>query len=301
MSNTEDISLAANGLRFSAFAEGTGPIVLCLHGFPDNKRSYRFQLPALADAGFRGVAPTLRGYERSSQPSDGDYHIVRMAEDVVGWIDDLGAEQVHLVGHDWGAVIAYAAAALAPQRLLSLTTIAIPHPGRLRTDGIPKLPSQLRNSWYMMFFQLRGIADYFVERNDWRFIERLWSDWSPTWDLPTDELETVKRTLGQPGVKKAALAYYRAMLNPFSKAARQTERLLSSPIPVRTLATTGALDGCMDTRLHDLAVLPADFPAGVEVMRFENAGHFLHQEDPDHFNRVLIDWLNRFRSQPQKA
>ncbi len=301
MPNTEEISLAANGLRFSAVCEGSGPIVLCLHGFPDNKRSYRFQLPALADAGFRAVAPTLRGYEPSSQPSDGDYHIVRMAEDVVGWIDDLDAEQVHLVGHDWGAVIAYATAALAPQRLLSLTTIAIPHPGRLRTDGIPKLPSQLRNSWYMMFFQLRGIADYVVERNDWQFIDRLWSDWSPTWALPADELATVKRTLAQPGVKKAALAYYRAMFNPFATAARDTVRLLSSPIQVRTLATTGALDGCMDTRLHDLAMLPADFPNGLEVVRFEDAGHFLHQEDPDRFNRVLIDWLNRSRSQSRKA
>ena len=268
-------------------------MVLCIHGFPDNKRSFRFQLPALAEAGFRAVAPTLRGYEPSSQPGDGDYHIVRMAEDAVAWIDDLGADRVHLVGHDWGAVIAYATAAMAPDRLSSLTTIAIPHPGRLRNEGLRKLPSQLRNSWYMLFFQLRGIADYVVERNDWAFIERLWRDWSPTWDLPRDELAEVKRTLALPGVKKAALGYYRAMLDPLSPAAKETERLLTSPIRVRTLAVTGAHDGCMDTRLHDLAMREEDFPAGLEVVRFDDAGHFLHQERPQRFNELLIDWLRR--------
>jgi pimeloyl-ACP methyl ester carboxylesterase len=293
MTGAEEITLSAKELRFSALTRGTGPTVLCVHGFPDSMRSFRYQLPALAEAGFRGVSPTLRGYEPSSQPSDGDYHIVRMAEDVIGWIDDLGEDRVDLVGHDWGAVIAYAVAALAPERLKSLTTIAIPHPGRLRSDGIRQLPSQLRKSWYMMFFQLRGIADYVVERNNWAFIERLWRDWSPTWKVPADELDAVKRTLARPGVKKAALGYYRAMFDPFSTAARQTEKLLTAPIAVRTLATTGALDGCMDTRLHDLAMRPEDFPAGLEVVRFDDAGHFLHQEDPTRFNRILIDFLKR--------
>jgi len=298
MTTVEEIVLNANGLRFSALTQGEGRIVLCLHGFPDNMRSFRHQLPALAAAGFRAVSPTLRGYEPSSQPADGDYHIVRMAEDVVGWIDDLGAERIDLVGHDWGAVIAYAVAALAPQRLESLTTVAIPHPGRLRSDGIRKLPSQIRNSWYMLFFQLRGIADYVVEKNGWRFIERLWADWSPTWNPPAEELDAVKRTLALPGVKRAALAYYRAMFDPFSTAARETEKLLTAPTPVRTLAATGALDGCMDTRLHDLAMKREDFPGGLEVVRFDNAGHFLHQEEPDAFNRVLIDWLTRQPGQP---
>jgi pimeloyl-ACP methyl ester carboxylesterase len=83
------------------------------------------------------------------------------------------------------------------------------------------------------------------------------------------------------------------MFDPFSTAARQTEKLLTAPIAVRTLATTGALDGCMDTRLHDLAMRPEDFPAGLEVVRFDDAGHFLHQEDPTRFNRILIDFLKR--------
>jgi pimeloyl-ACP methyl ester carboxylesterase len=292
MSQTFDsTTLHANGLEFSALVQGEGPIVLCLHGFPDNQRSFRLQLPALAEAGYRAIAPTLRGYEPSSQPADGDYHIVRMAEDVVGWIDDLGADRVHLVGHDWGAVIGYAAAALAPGRLHSLTTIAIPHPGRLQDGAIQKVPSQLRNSWYMMFFQLRGIADHVVERNDWALIEKLWRDWSPGWSPPPEELAAVKRTLALPGVKQAALGYYRAMFGFRAEAAKETRRLLDSRIEVRTLALTGALDGCVDTRLHNLAMHADDFPNGMRVERIENAGHFVHQERPEQVNKLLVDWL----------
>ncbi|MAE94125.1 MAG: epoxide hydrolase [Deltaproteobacteria bacterium] len=292
MPATLELTLHANDLDFSATSQGEGPTVLCLHGFPDHRGSYRCQLPALAEAGFQALAPTLRGYEPSSQPKDGDYHIVRMAEDAVAQVDALGPEPVHLVGHDWGAVIGYAAVVLAPDRFLSLTTLAIPHPGRLG-EGLRKVPSQLCNSWYMAFFQLRGLADRVVERKDWAFIERLWRDWSPGWELPQEELRAVKETLAQPGVKRAALGYYRAMADRRSAAARETAKLLDSEIPVPTLALTGALDGCMDTRLHDLTMKKADFPAGFEVVRIEGAGHFLHQEKPEEVNPILIDWLRR--------
>jgi pimeloyl-ACP methyl ester carboxylesterase len=285
--------LRRNGLSFSALAQGSGPTVLCLHGFPDCMRSFRHQLPALAGAGFRAIAPTLRGYEPSSQPRDRDYHMVRMAEDVVAWIDDLGLERVHLVGHDWGAVIGYAVAALAPERFDSLTTLAVPHPGRMQSDGLRQLPGQLRNSWYMFFFQLRGLADAVVEARDWAFIEKLWRDWSPGWSPPAEELAAVKRTLAQPGVKKAALGYYRHAFSFLSSAARDTRALLISEIRVPTLALTGALDGCMDTRMHDIAMRKEDFPAGVDVSRVEGAGHFLHQEKPDEINRQLLDWLSQ--------
>jgi pimeloyl-ACP methyl ester carboxylesterase len=293
MSHFERITLQANDLSFSALTAGSGPLVLCLHGFPDNLRSFRHQLQPLADAGFRAIAPALRGYEPSSQPRDGDYHLVRMAEDVVAWIDELGEQRVHLVGHDWGALIGYATAALAPDRLHSLTTLAMPHPRGLRGEVLRKLPSQLRNSWYIFFFQLRGLADAVVQARDWAFIEKLWSDWSPGWDLPDEELRAVKETLAQPGVKRAALGYYRAMLGFPNQAARQTRALLEAPAPVATLAFTGALDGCMDTRLHDLVMTARDFPAGFRVVRVEKAGHFLHQERPDEVNRVLLDWLQR--------
>lgn len=293
MNHEQTLELETNGLTFHAFDQGSGPVALCLHGFPDHARSFRAQFDPLTRAGFRAIAPTLRGYEPCSQPADGDYNVVRMAEDVVGWIDQLEQDKVHLIGHDSGAIISYAVAALAPERLHSLTTVAIPHVGRFQREGLRKLPSQLRNSWYVLFFQLPGLADFVVERNNWAFIEKLWRDWSPGWPIPEEELELVKQTLAQPGVKRAALGYYRALARRGSDAAKRTRELFDAPTPVPTLAVTGALDGCMDTRLFDLVMNEADFPAGLEVIRIEGAGHFVHQEKPDEFNAHLIDWLER--------
>lgn len=293
MHESNPLHLHHGDLTFSAHEQGTGPVVLCLHGFPDHARSFRHQLPALAEAGYRAIAPTIRGYEPSSQPADGDYHIIRMAEDVVAWLDDLGEERAHLVGHDWGAAIVHAAGALAPERFHSLTTLALPHPGRFANEAILKLPGQLLNSWYMLFFQLRGLADWAVERNDWALIERLWRIWSPGWELPPEEMAGLKRTLAQPGVKKAALGYYRAMFDRWTAAGRATQDVAGAPLQVPTLALTGARDGCIDTRLHDLLFHEEDYPAGHKLVRVEGAGHFLHQEKPDEVTPVIVDWIRQ--------
>lgn len=289
----ETLTLRHGALAFSAEAQGSGPLVLCLHGFPDHARSYRMQGPALAAAGYRVVVPTMRGYEPSSQPEDGDYRLLRLAEDVVAWLDALGAPRCHLIGHDWGAVVAHLVAARNPERLASLTTLAIPHPGRILRELWFKRPSQLVRSWYMLFFQLPIIAEYALERDDWALVERLWRSWSPGFRLPDDELRALKQTLAKPGVKRAALAYYRALFKQLSATARATRQLLARAITVRTLALTGADDGCMDTRLFDDLMHPEDFPHGLRVERLEGAGHFLHQEQPERVNRLLVEWLAR--------
>ena len=292
-------TLSASGLQFSALegsrprvSDGPRPIVLCLHGFPDHNRSFRHQISALNEAGYRVVAPMLRGYEPSSQPVDDDYHTIRMVEDVLGWIEYLGALRVHLVGHDWGALIGYQVAALAPERLLSLTTIAVPHLRRL-PSGLMQVPQQLANSWYTLFFQLRGVAEVALRRRDFALIERLWRDWSPGWSAPEEELRLLKRTFRQPGVVKAALRYYRAAFDPLTRAASESRRLAFAPITVPTLAFTGDHDGCMDTRLFDEVMRGADFPRGLKVRRIREAGHFVHQERPEELNPVLLEWLRR--------
>jgi len=290
------LTLSNGPLSFNAEACGLesqnqGPVVLCLHGFPDNARSFRFQLPALADAGYRVIAPTLRGYEPSSQPADADYSLEAMAKDVVSWIDELKQDRVHLVGHDWGAAITYLAGALAPERFHSLTTLAVPHAARL-ADGIRKLPVQLVNSWYMTFFQLRGLADWWVERNDWALIKKLWKDWSPDFELPEEEWTSLRATFAAPGVKKAMLSYYRQNASPsVMLGLTKTAANQHTCVPVRTLAITGADDGCMDTRLYDHVFRDEDFPKGFRVERIEGAGHFTHQEKPNEINRLLLSWL----------
>jgi pimeloyl-ACP methyl ester carboxylesterase len=287
-----EIKIEAHDLTFSAYSSGDGPVVLCLHGFPDNLRSFRHQLPALAEAGFRAIAPALRGYEPSSQPGPEihHYHPRRVAADAIAWAESHG--KVHLIGHDWGGVAAYQAAAERPDLFHSLSVIAIPHTSALGQRAARRLLlGQLRKSWYGLFFQLRGIADRVVERKDFAFIEFLWREWSPGYTPEPGELESVKQTLRQPGVLSAALAYYRAMLSPGLDDSRAMRKFGGQPIRVPTLAITGVLDGCMDTRFFDH--VPTDrFPEGLRTERVDGAGHFVHQEDPDRINALLVEWLN---------
>ena len=287
----DQITFRWDGLASTAYALGSGPVVLCLHGFPDHARSFRHQLPALAAAGFRAVAPTLRGYEPSSQPDarNASYHPVRIAHDVIAWARQLSDRPVHLVGHDWGAVVTDIALHLAPERFARSATIAVPPLGAVQ--GVAwKLPRQLRLSWYMFYFQLRGIADRAVARDDFAFLERLWRDWSPGWAWDPAEMTALKETFRQPGVLRAALGYYRATFNLLLADTILMQKLARAPYDVPLLAITGALDGCMDTRTYDL-VDRSLFRAGLRIERIAGAGHFAHQEKPDEINRLLVDWL----------
>lgn len=290
--------LSSGSLTFSALTAGLEanegrPVVLCLHGFPENASSFHHQMPALASARYRVIAPTLRGYETSSQPADNDYSLIALARDVIAWVDDLGEDKVYLVGHDWGAAISYVAGALAPERFHSLATIAVPHVARL-PGAIRKIPGQLIKSWYMTFFQLRGLADYALARNDFAFIRRLWRTWAPGLELSQDRWRELRATYSAPGVTNAMLSYYRQNASPaIMLGLRKTEAMRLTSVAVPTLAITGADDRCIDTRLYDLAFSDPDFPAGFNVERIAGAGHFAHQEKPEMINALLIEWFSR--------
>ena len=278
-----------NGLlAFSAQAMGDGPIVLCLHGFPDNAGSFRHQLPVLAEAGYRAVSLTLRGYEPRSIPTDGDYTIETVATDILAVIDSLNAGPVHLIGHDWGAAVAYVAAAAAPERFRSLTVMAVPHAGRFARDGL-RIPRQLRLSWYMGLFNIPWLSDWIVSRRDYRFIRWLWRDWSPSWQPEPGVLEGVISTLSQPGVRSAALGYYRAALSIKALLVSVEEAHYSVPVP--TLALSGERDGCIASNVFEELMVAQDFPQGLTFSRIPQAGHFLHQEQPGRVNRKIVDWL----------
>ena len=290
---TDEISLVHGDLRFRALSLGEGPLVLCLHGFPDTERSFGLQMQALADAGYRVVAPRLRGYEPSSQPADRDYTAEALVADVVAFLDQLGAAKAHLVGHDWGAVITFAAGALAPERFHSLTALSVPHSARFVKLGVRKVPRQAIRSSYMLFFQLRGIAEATIRRNDNAFIRWLLGVWSPGYTLPDEEWASLRETFAAPGVVEAMLSYYRQNASPSALLGlRQNAMTRLTSIPIRTLAVTGADDGCMDTRLWDEVFLEEDFPGGLRIERIANAGHFVHQESPDAFNALLVAWLS---------
>ena len=274
---------------------GEGPTVLCLHGFPDNASTFRHQLPALATAGYRAISLTLRGYEAASIRPDQDYSVEAIVTDIVAVIDALGAAPIHLIGHDWGAAVAYRVAASAPDRLKSLTTLAVPHAGRFARDGL-RIRKQLRLSWYMGFFNVPWVSDWVVGRNDFAFIRRLWAAWSPDWQPESGVLDEVIETLSQAGVKSAALGYYRAALS--LKALTTSQEQAYYRVLTPTLALSGERDGCIDSAVFERLTVTEDFPEGVVFHRVMGAGHFLHQECPSEINRLIIDWLVRHDEPP---
>ena len=289
----ETIVLRHGPLSFTALAYGPaeGPVVLLLHGFPDTPQTFASQLEVLAAAGYRAIAPTMRGYEPSSQPDDHDYRVGTMARDVLAWLDDLEVEHAHLVGHDWGAAVTFVAGALAPERFQSLTAMAVPHAPRMMA-ACWSVPAQLLNTWYMSFFQLPWLAEWAIERNDWAMLKWLSSKWSPGFHFSPEEWEARRRTFEATGVKRAMLAYYRQNVSIGVLLGLVPSEMFSlRTVPVRTLAISGVNDGCMDTRLFDKVFLDEDFPCGHQLLRIEEAGHFMHLDAPEAVNRALLDWL----------
>ena len=277
----------ANGITFHYLEAGEGPTVLALHGFPDHAHSYRYQMPALAAAGYRVVAPFMRGYSPTEIPEGGYFGVPALAQDAVALAEALSDEPVVLIGHDWGAAAAHTAAAMAPERFSKLITIAVPY-GPAFTTSLVTSPEQQRRSWYMYYFQL-PFSDQAVALNDFAFIERLWRDWSPGWDFSRSEIDSLKETLAKPGVVTAALSYYRHTFNPPADAPDLAQVTAAQQIQVPTLYLHGRDDGCIGAELSE--GMEEFFDKGLEKVIIDGAGHFVHQERPEEVNRLILDFL----------
>lgn len=279
----------ANGLTFHYLEAGSGPLVLCLHGFPDNAHTYSELLPALASAGFRGVAPFMRGYAPTSPAPDGRYQAVLLAQDAIALIAALGDGRAFVVGHDWGATAAYGAAALAPERIMRMVTIGAAHPAAVRGDLATRYERH-KGVWHAYFFQM-PFAEQVVAANDFAFLEDWWRDASPELD-PALVIERVKATFRHPGVVTAALNYYRHTFHPANRdPALQPlqERVSAAPTSVPTLAVHGTRD--RPGRLEAFEGMDDLFVKGLEKVVYPGAGHFVHLERPSDVNRRIVEFL----------
>jgi len=285
----ELVTLEAGGFRFHCLSEGTGPLVLCLHGFPDYPGTFAEQMTAFANSGYRVVAPWQRGYHPDTLSPDNRYQTIELAQDALNLIDALGYDEAVVFGHDWGASIASGAALLGPGKVRALITAAVPYGGKL-TEMLLIDPDQQRRSWYMFFFQTQ-LAEMAVSHNDLAFIRRLWQDWSPGWNYSEQQIAPVLDTLSQPGVLAAAITYYRCALDPqyqhddvAASQARMGE-VLATP----TLHLHGGLDGCISA--DSTAGMAAHFSGPFELELLPHAGHFLHQEDADGVTTRVLEFL----------
>lgn len=293
MSEPRWIDVAAPTVQLRALTWGPtdGPIALCLHGFPDTAYGFRKLAPHLVAAGYRVIAPFMRGYVPSSLPSDRAYHLGALMDDALQVLaaSNPGAADV-VIGHDWGAVVATGLAAMPDSPFRKAVVMSVPPSATLRA-GSPKLlrlvPRQLLRSWYMGYFQL----PFAPERSESWIVPLLWRRWSPGYDA-TEDLRHVDAAIGAPDRWRAALGPYRATLRNYRPPDRYRElhRWWTEPPRLPTLYLHGGEDGCMTAGFTPY--VRAALPSGSAALVVGRAGHFLHLEQPAEVGRQIVEFLS---------
>ncbi len=263
-----------NGVGIGYVVTGDGRPLVLLHGFPDSGRLWRHQVPALAEAGFRVIVPDLRGYGSSDKPAEVEaYGLQLLAADVLAVMDDAGVEKAHVVGHDWGAALAWGLATLAGDRVDQLVAMSVGHPATFRADGF----EQHEKSWYMLLFQFVGIAEEWLSANDWANF-RAWGR-HPDADTVIAELEVN-------GSLTPGLNYYRANVPPESYLQAGLEL---PPVQAPTMGVWSSGDPHLTEAQMTNSARCVAGPWRYE--RVDGAGHWMQLEAPDAVNRLLTDFL----------
>jgi len=270
--------IEAYGISYHLIDEGgQGPAVLLLHGFPDTSSLWRGQIPALVAAGFRAIAPDLRGRGQTQAPANvADYSIGGMVPDLVALLDALGIERAHVVGHDFGAALAWVFAALRPDRVNRLVVLSVGHPA---ARGKPTL-EQLQRSWYRILFQFDG-AEALVQQDDWYLFRELLHG--------NDDVEEYIADLSRPGALTAGLSWYRASL--------PLNQMLAPPpgLPAVQAPTLGIWSSGDNYLTEEPMLRSADLvkgPGGWRYERFEDASHWIPLDQPERLNQLLLEFLS---------
>ena len=280
----EQVSIRANGLTFHARSAGPkdGELVLLLHGFPQTSYEWRSQLLALGKAGFFAVAPDQRGYSPGARPSnDNQYTIDHMVDDTLAIADELGAKKFHLVGHDWGAGVAWATAIAHPERIASLAALSVPHPAAYAKATLDEQGEQRSKQGYIGAFTAPGAAASLGA--DLAGFLRVAFD-SAVSDTDIAEYANV---LGQPGALDAALAWYRA--NDLRAGLNAEARAVSVP----TLFVFGTQDCCLGRDAADLTKNYVTGPFQYEIL--EGVSHWIPEAAPGPVNKLLVQHLAKYR------
>lgn len=278
--------ITANGFEFAVDEAGEGDrLALCLHGFPESRFSWRYQLPVLAAMGYRVWAPDLRGYgETEPKPrAVSAYLIDRLMEDVAALIDASGAKTVTLIAHDWGAGVAWTFAANQVRPLERLVIMNLPHPA-VMSGQLGRNWAQLKKSWYMFFFQLPGVPERAMTANDAQAIRQAFHGMAiDKSNFTPDVLDRYARDAQRPGAIRGMINWYRAAFRLGGK--------LRGPWPkieTPTLVVWGEADTALGVELLDGTEA---YVADLTIKRLPNVSHWVQQEAPEKVNAILREWL----------
>lgn len=281
ISEPDHAFVRANNLTFHiAQIERSAPLVLFLHGFPECYYSWRHQMPAVSRVGFRVWAPDLRGYNLTDKPRGiGAYHLNALELDVYELLNAAGADKAILVGHDWGALIAWRFAMDYPERLDKLVIMNVPHPACYGTGF--RMPSQWLKSWYIGAFQIPYLPERLMSRNARRVAEGLRWGSVRKQAFNDADIAVYAKAIAQPGVMRAAINYYRAL-------ARWGFRLPVKRIDVPTMMVWGEQDLALRQELtYGTEKWVTDF----RIHYIPDCGHWVQNEAPDVVNQLLVDFI----------
>jgi pimeloyl-ACP methyl ester carboxylesterase len=290
-----DVAAPNVHLRAVTWGPSDGPIALCLHGFPDTAHGWRKVAPLLADAGWRVVAPFMRGYAPSSIPGDDAYHVGALMDDALRVLEVAGRTgRDVIIGHDWGAIAGTGLAAMPDSPFAKAVLMSVPPPASFRplgrvSDGgrlAAELPRQLLRSWYIMYFQLPWLPD----RSASWVVPRLWRQWSPGYHA-ADDVRLVNAAIGAPENWRAALGYYRATMRGSRPPAQYADlhRHWMSPPRLPSLYLHGSRDGCAAPAYAHW--VQRVLPPGSALHTVSDAGHFLQLEQPEVIARHILDFV----------
>ena len=281
--------VSANHLSFRVAVAGSGDrLLLCLHGFPESAVSWRHQVSPLAGAGYRIWAPDLRGYAGTARPADlNAYHIEALLEDVTALIEAAKARRVVLVGHDWGGIIAWYYAMRHPAAVEALVILNAPHPAQFEREL--RRWRQFCRSWYAALFQIPWLPEALLASGHARVIGAIFERMRIQPEhLPDDIVHLYRQQACAPGALTAMLNYYRAAL--LGGGAARQQKLGYPVIDIPTLVIWGLQD-CALAR-ENLDGLEK-FVTDLTIVKIENAGHFVHQDDPQRVTHEILSWLQR--------
>jgi len=280
----EETFIKTNGIQLHTVMAGppSGVPVLMLHGFPETWRSWIRQLPALVDAGCRVIAPDQRGYNLSDKPKGiKSYDIYTLADDILGLIDALEYEKVNLVGHDWGALVAWTLAHKHPERLHKLCIMNVPHPAVMK-KFLQRDFEQMRRSWYAMSFQLPWLPEAFLRNNDWHLTARSLIKTSNPGSFTDEDIAKYKEAWSQPDAITSMINWYRATLQ--HQAAIPDDPRIKVP----TLMMWGMKDFALT---HRMARPSMDYVDEGNLILFPEATHWVQRDAAEEVNHYLVDFI----------